>query len=595
MKKWLKKNKTPIIFTLALLAWLAIVWILYGLNHQFIRAVYEGRSLGFLNRIIEHREVSSLEDYVKTGDKMFFLLLGTFCSALFGFRLFKHSYKWEFLDRFTFPSILVAVFALGTAFFNKVLSGLFFIWNTQRLTPTFALVKGYPLYSGQHNGPIQAMHYAPISALVYLPSTLAKSPTMALLSAQIIALIFYSLPIVWLYFGDRDKGRNTPSQAFAIYWLVLFGFFSLGLPSLNYSSSAVHADAPALGLSALACGFLYYIKDPRRRLPLVLSAIFAVLAVWTKQSAVPILLALPTYVFLAYGRKYFLRYLFYLTIFSTLLLIAFCHIFNGKDMLFNMFTILKRYPIYGSGKVTIRFFLENLPFLAILIFYRRFLPANPPLQNQMYNKWYFFNRRWTIFVIVGLMMAPLSVLAGMKGGGGDNSFSFSTYFLLAGSGLLLKQIVAAPQDPYFEVAQKAIKGLIVGLTLILVYLSYHALSYHPTIVNLKDMWKNPSQIAYEYAEKHPGEVYFPWHPLASLLAEDKLYHLELGVGDRGTAGFETSESHYYSHIPQRLKQIAYHQQWQWQNPSRAAKEYLPAFTRKVNIDALPGWFVYECK
>jgi len=47
---------------------LAAVWILFG--HQLIEAMYEGKSMGFLNRIIEGQATHPVEHYIALGDKV---------------------------------------------------------------------------------------------------------------------------------------------------------------------------------------------------------------------------------------------------------------------------------------------------------------------------------------------------------------------------------------------------------------------------------------------------------------------------------------------------------------------------------------------
>ena len=60
----------------------ACVWLLYALiGHSLIEAMYQGRSIGFLNRIIEGQEVHSLGYYLRVADARLRTLSVGFVSA----------------------------------------------------------------------------------------------------------------------------------------------------------------------------------------------------------------------------------------------------------------------------------------------------------------------------------------------------------------------------------------------------------------------------------------------------------------------------------------------------------------------------------
>ena len=68
-----KENKISTVFILTLLLSLAVGWILYALfGHQFIKAVYEGKSIAFLNRIITSQAAYPPEYYFQRADDLFF-------------------------------------------------------------------------------------------------------------------------------------------------------------------------------------------------------------------------------------------------------------------------------------------------------------------------------------------------------------------------------------------------------------------------------------------------------------------------------------------------------------------------------------------
>lgn len=72
-RNWFKENKLLIIVIGVLFLCLVIGWILYALfGHQLIEAMYEGRSIGVLNRIIGGQVRHPVEDYFKRADELFF-------------------------------------------------------------------------------------------------------------------------------------------------------------------------------------------------------------------------------------------------------------------------------------------------------------------------------------------------------------------------------------------------------------------------------------------------------------------------------------------------------------------------------------------
>ena len=53
-------------------------------------------------------------------------------------------------------------------------------WNSARLTPSFALAYGHPIYALRDSGAQLGWFYGPVFPLWYLPVTLTTNPTAAL-------------------------------------------------------------------------------------------------------------------------------------------------------------------------------------------------------------------------------------------------------------------------------------------------------------------------------------------------------------------------------------------------------------------------------
>ena len=101
-------------------------------------------------------------------------------------------------------------------------------------------------------------------------------------------------------------------------------------------------------------------------------------------------------------------------------------------------------------------------------------------------------------------------------------------------------------------------------------------------------WDNHNEAAYRYDVRHPGQIYFPWNPLTSLLAEGKLYHFDYGVFDRNLGGAHVSAEHIAQHLPSPRPPIASfiaHHDY-------ILRTYFPDYVSRAASPELFGWKLY---
>ena len=515
------------------------------------------------------------------------LTYGTFLGALvLGIWFYKRLSSWKLLDKVVAAVTPIVMVIFGELFVRQILAQPFWPINGGRLAPTFALASGYQLYSPPDSGPVLSTIYGPITALVYLPATLANSPSKAVLVSSLIAAIFFFLPVFWLHIGQN--WQKPQRLLFAVYTFIGFCFFVFNSPILNYSAFRIHADAPALGLSALACGTLFFRKHQDSIWVLLLSAIFAVLAVWTKQVTLPIIVALPFYILISDGRRSFIRYVGCLAVSGLVISAIFLAIFNPQYVLFHLLEIPTNQPWTHSNKIiallgsTRKLLKESVVPISIIIFYSWFqflFAVNYPHQLR---KWFNCNR-WSIFAIVGILMIPTSLVGSVKVGGDINAFSFTLYFLAVAVSLIVLQWVSDISFPQNNLINDAVKLLVIILTI--AFTVTEIPPPFPTIYRqIQNLSKNSMEIAYQYAKKHPGEAFFPMYPLSSMMAENKMYHFSHGLFDRKISGFLVEEKHFRSYIPENMRFLV--------GNDKYAREFLPEFSQKVEIEELPGFPVY---
>jgi len=588
---WLKGHKPLIVFALTLLLFLGIGSMTYSLfGHQLVKAMYEGRSIEILNRVIENQKVYPLEYYYTIADRLFigYSILFTLIFSI----TFALSSTLNLLDLFVTASTLMAVLFSSGIILKKILLAPFGEWSGARLAWTFSLIRGYKLYYPPDSGPLFSTLSGPLRAIMYLPATLANTPTPALIFASLISACFYFLPILWLHI--RKSLLEPRKLLLALYAFACFCLFTFSSPALTYSAFAVYADAPALGFSTVACAILYYRKRNDNILLLLLAALFSVFAVWTKQTLVPLLFALPSYILVTDGYKCFKRYILCLSVCGVVVSALFLWIFNAQNLLFYMLTIPSHCPWQFSANriialltATYQLIRESFLPLTILIFcsaYQLSLSSNAP--NKL--KVWLSSNQWTMLAIVSLFMVPTSVLGRVKAGGDVNTLSPALYFLVAAVTLALTRFSSDSLSSSARPRGSSVKVLLILLITGLTYANMVKFTgIGPILYGLSS---NEQKVAYEYAKTHPGEAYFPTHPLSSLLAEGKLYHHAYGLFDRELSGFQVTSERFRAHVPAEIRLVAF-------LPAKGSVgayvlKYLPEFSKQVTIDELPGWIVY---
>jgi hypothetical protein len=101
-----------------------------------------------------------------------------------------------------------------------------------------------------------------------------------------------------------------------------------------------------------------------------------------------------------------------------------------------------------------------------------------------------------------------------------------------------------------------------------------------------------TQVAYDYARQHPGKTYFPVNPLAALLAEGRLTHLDSALYDREIAGFPINAEQFAAGLPARCEFVAYPPR---NEPRAAILRELVKGQPPVQELGLEGWSVYRIR
>jgi hypothetical protein len=484
-------------------------------------------------------------------------------------------------------------------------------WGAARLSPTFAMLFGYSLYAPIDDGAVLNTVYAPLTYLVYLPAVLFSDISSAIIVATAIAASFFLIP-VFLIIVQRN------SIFCSLILFAAFCLFALYSAPLEFSGFSIHADAPALGFGGLAAWMVNRAvirteengTEPNWQNYLA-SSIFAVAAVWTKQTMLPILFAIPFYLWF-WDKKAALAYSKFLVICLLAISLVLILAFEPKNMFYNIITIpaahpwrsLDRFQILGSAlgeliqscaiPLTIFLFYGIVKWKELAELIRTYSKrdstnwTSSSSKNRSKNWAKSWSKDWIVVLIIAIFLIPTTLLGRVKVGGVENTLSPTIYFLAIASLLVIKEVVLnSSRKLWRSLIFSGVLAIVTAATLI------QTLPFNYLSDLKRSLPNNPQAVAYRYAKDHAGEVYFPFNPLSHLFAEGKLYHFHYGLFDRQLAGDRLTDAHFYAHIPNKLKFVAFPPKF----PSRDLRksppmQYLRQFSQKISLPELPEWTIF---
>ena len=524
---------------------------------------------------------------------------------------FRHFVLWGFANRCIAAVIPTFAFVLFVDIITAIGDAPSMVMSNIRLARSVALTFGYSLYYGPDTDqPIIGTLHTPLSHMLYVPFSMFRHPTQALLGGATLSFLLVFGPLMWVHF--QTDQRNAIARLFSSYAFLACGLGLLSNESTSFVPFAIHTDAAAWGLATLAAGLLS--RSPHASsASLAASAMCAVLSVWSKQTMVPLLLALPVFLFLADGLTRSLRYVIYLLAsglaISTL---ALALLWPPQAFWFNVVTLASHRPHKsGTGLVDAAFerlavdglspFIATLFFTILAIFHTKTTGAT--------LRGLFSTNRWLVFLVVGAFQLPVAIQGWITVGAETNHLGTVVYFLyLSATTAICGYLTASElrdQNLATHVA-RILPILIVVIGLVPVVSLWNPISAwaHPRlaingiirqslnrhIVFGRIRLSDSSREAYEYARRHPGRAYFPTNPLSILLAEHRLYHVDTALWDREISGHPISEEQYRKHIPEGFRIVAYPPYWEPLSEKLISEV---ADCKRIIDPELPGWTVFE--
>jgi hypothetical protein len=476
---------------------------------------------------------------------------------------------------FTFVSVSFLILSLMMGL--QLLRASKMVYGEMRGAPSLALAAGHEIYEGREiQGPLFCVVYAPLTYLLYTPMAWFRQPNSAFLAGSSLALFFYSLPLFYLLLQFRQEPRRSMLAAAAM--ALLFFVVTLCAAPLAYSSTYVHADAPALGFSGLAACVLFFHHRSNSWTHPLACALLTTFAIATKQNGLPLAAVVPVIALCLGNRRFSVRYLIGVTAFGLAFVAAVAIFSHSLDAVFlNVWTIPTRFPLQWSKAPVVLGVLHEsaLPLLftgVAMTIAALAIPSGIAWSGM---------RPLLVFPAIALAMLPGSLMGMLLVGGDQNALSPFVYFvLLSVLGFLYGSTTGElPVSKYWVGAVLATAGLLVPVAM----RELRPFALHQALD------RSSSQIAFEYDRRYPGQVYFADHQLSVYLAEGHFYHSDWGVGDYVGAKIPVPQAAVWKYIPEGASYIAYPAL----APGYAMLTYLAPHRKMHAIPDLPGFEVFE--
>ncbi|HUE04789.1 MAG TPA: hypothetical protein VMR62_34880 [Bryobacteraceae bacterium] len=480
-------------------------------------------------------------------------------------------------------ALLFALLAIQAA--AALLNAPTFVWNDVRLARSVALRHGFSLYLDKDaTGPVIGTLHTPVSHFLYLLVTGFRNPSRALIAGSLLSLLLSFVPLGWVLLRAR---AGLPDRLFMATAAFLFcGFLIMQAPGTLHTASMIHVDAAALAFATLACGVFCNPREPVTVGQAWLAGIFCVLAVGSKQTIAPIVPALALFVWVAAGAKRFVHFCAALLAGGIALLAIIVALVPWRAFVFNTVTLAAHRPLRdGYLDILVRAFREGKQDALPALFPMLLLVAChwTTAQRRRDVRAFFQANRWLAFALAAAALVPVTAKAIVTVGADVNHLGMLLYLLFVAAGLAIEQCLADPDRAFLRVIAWlcAVMGILVGIAPgLLISLPER----------LRDLHRNPSEVAWHYALRHPGRAYFPCNPLAGLLSDGKLYHVDFSLYDRDLAGYPLDARQFDAGLPSGFTIVAIPPgQKAWSSNLTS----LLAHYRQVAEMELPGWTVYQ--
>jgi hypothetical protein len=483
--------------------------------------------------------------------RMLLLFFATFLAGLW----LTRSKDEAGMDKFLKLTVLLLSVLILSLQLEAILWAPHFFWNHARLLPVELFVQGHPLYTEASAGVIHGNLYGPYAHWLYLPVTCLHAPDSMVMAGSALSSLFLWLPAFLVM--QESLRTNGQARIWTCFGFVLFLAVAHLTPALRQVFRNIHADAPAIGFSALALYFVLVHLRSGLRKHLVCGCLAAALAVWSKQIAVMIVPLIPLLLWRLGNRAGGLvaaRVMLVCGLGVSVLTILLCRQFSPQ--LLNLWQIPGSHPwissIYETGfprlpaawgerpQILIEAALQLLEqaklivgLFALGLAARWFLKGNGQSNQPRHPL--------TALLITGSLLIPMGLLGRVKVGGDLNAFGFPLYFFALAAVLqfvcLCQSIAAKLTLPRGRLAATIMAGM---FALAAAGLLHGRLTRPP---------KSPETAVMDYLVRSEKTAYFPWNPLAHLQAQQQAVHFQYAIYDRDLARMPASQPHYASGVP----------------------------------------------
>lgn len=516
-----------------------------------------------------------------------FALGGLIASCSSGVLLYRARKTWPWGEALAIGSLPVSLYV--TVVLLLVVISQTNAWDAARLTPTVMLARGHQVYSSLHDGAVQTTMYPPMWPVSYLPAAIGDTPAQVLFFGSALTLLFSFGPVAALLVVGLKNVRV------ALLGVAAFVLTARYFGSLSNALFTPRADPPSLGFALLACSMVIPLKSLSRG-RIVAASMLVWMSVLSKQVMIPLLVAIPLWFLVTSGVKETIRLVAWLGL-SGALLVATIGIWFQLDAVWlntvtipmNVPWVADKYPrVVAILRVTAEFWQHSTPLLILTVVgvsisaarcttpatswpaVREFLRLNPSC----------------LPLLVAVLMVPMAILGRVKIGGALNTFSPSTYFLLAGGMLAVFGIPDRLTDRSREVSLAAVACCCLLLA------GAGAGEIVKTLATRGTVVRHRAQVAFEYLVEEDPAAFFPTHPMAHLLADGSLYHLSQALHDREKlAGLPLSDRQRGAYLPSQPSVVCFDPAW---GTAYFREHYFIEYRQERRVDSLgPEWSCYS--